>query len=464
MQPLLITDRSQNLTAFDPNYKNPYIQNFTLSVTRSLGAKLTADVRYVGTKATNIYTDIPLNTRNFLTNGLLEAFNAARTGGDSPLLTDMFMGLNIGGQVVNGTTWTGAQAMQASTQFQNNLANGNYNAVATTLNTLNVPIAAPTGVQGAVLRNSGKFPENFIVANPQLNNATFKANAGYSNYHSLQTQVTLRPTLGMSYQGTYTWSRGLALGGPQTSFTNPTDRAGDYTLQSSHRAHDFRSNGTFELPIGPGRPFLGNSSGFLARLVEQWQATGIFRMTSGAPISITAQSMLYNNGTPDVVGPFDPKAVKVEWEGETGTYLPAGMYTTVRDPQCATVETSIRSLCTLNAVALSSTGQIVLRHPQPGKRGTLGRNIMEGPGIWVFDLAMSKTIRIGESKSVVLRVDAQNVLNHPTPDNPNLSLTSNQPFGSITTKSLPPMGGGVFYDRAIETPPRAFQAQFRVNF
>ncbi len=470
MQPLPITDRTQSLTSFDPHYVNPYIQNFTLSITRSLSNSMLLDVRYVGTKATKLYSDIPINTRNFLTNGLLDAFNAARNGGNSQLLTDMFFGLNVGGQVVNGTTWTGAQAMRASTQFQTNLALGNYgsavNGVANTLNTLNAPVQAPAGVNGALLRNSGKFPENFIVANPQLANATLKSNSGYSNYHSLQTQFTVRPAHGITYQSTYTWSRGLATPVGGAAWTNPADRSLDYTLQSSHRAHDFRTNATFDLPFGPNRKLFSGSSGALARLIENWQTSAIVRLTSGAPISVVANSMLYGNGTPDVVGPFSVKKGKVYWEAtDAGNYFKPGTYTKVRDPQCALVDASIRNLCTLNAIALvnadGTTGPIVLQNPQPGKRGTLGRNTMEGNGVWVFDAAMSKSIRLTESKSLVLRIDAQNVFNHPTPMDPNLDLNSTQPFGNIAAKFG---GGGIFNQRSYDTPPRAFQAQLRLNF
>ena len=46
--------------------------------------------------------NIDLNSVNFLYNGLKEAFDAARRGGDSPLLDQMFAGLNIGGTGCNG--------------------------------------------------------------------------------------------------------------------------------------------------------------------------------------------------------------------------------------------------------------------------------------------------------------------------------------------------------------------------
>jgi hypothetical protein len=103
----------------------------------------------------------------------------------------------------------------------------------------------------------------------------YKTNLGHTNYHSLQVQTTLRPTHGISYQGTYTWSRALGTGqlgtgiqgtaGSAPAFTNPVDRAGDYTLQSTDRQHEFRTNGTFELPIGPNKLLLPNSSGSRGR-------------------------------------------------------------------------------------------------------------------------------------------------------------------------------------------------------
>ncbi|PYS37541.1 MAG: hypothetical protein DMG14_20835, partial [Acidobacteria bacterium] len=55
------------------------------------------------------------------------------------------------------------------------------------------------------------------------------------------------------------------------SFTNPVDRRPDYTLMPDTRVHDFRTNGTFTLPIGPNQLFLRNSTGTVARLVEGWQ-------------------------------------------------------------------------------------------------------------------------------------------------------------------------------------------------
>src|SRR5207249_2673727 len=151
-----------------------------------------------------------LNSPNFLYNGLKEAFDAARGGGESALLDQMFRGVNIAGAgfgpvgtVFNGVPQSGALHLRSATasQLRNNLANGNYQAVANSLFTLNYSKAAginadlpeiPVGVNGAVLRYTG-FPENFIKTNPQFTSTTLHSNIGSTNYHSMQSQLTLRP-------------------------------------------------------------------------------------------------------------------------------------------------------------------------------------------------------------------------------------------------------------------------------
>jgi hypothetical protein len=74
---------------------------------------------------------------------------------------------------------------------------------------------------------------------------------------------------------------------------------------------------------------------------------------------------------------------------------------------------------------------------------------MELPGVWAYDGALSKTIRINESKNMQFRVDATDVLNHPTPASPSLALNGTVPFGSIQTKG---------------NQSRQFKAQLRYNF
>ena len=442
-------------------------------------SKLTVDLRYIGTLGRKQWNAaFQINQPNFLFNGLKEAFDAARAGDDDnprlQVLENMLRGINIGGgnfgpvgSTFNGVRQTAGMHLRASTgtaagvtgNIQSNLANGNYANLAAILNLVNYSNAfnpslpvIPAGVNGGVLRFNG-FPENFIVTNPQFSNVYMIASVNHNNYHSMEAQITLRPARGISMQSTYTWSKNLGLFGQVGStYTNAVDRHADYAVLGDTRIHDFRTNGTFELPVGPGKGFLRNSTGALARILENWQLGWIFNANSGAPVSIAAQNMLYANGSADIVGPFD-RTGKVEWNGSSGSYFMSGAVTQVRDPQCANVTTAqnLRNLCTLNAVADAKTNQVLLQNPLPGTRGSIGLRTLEGPGIWRFDANISKAVKITETKTVQFRLDATDVLNHPEPATPILDI-NNPNFGLIT-------GVG-----AKSNLHRQFQAQLRLNF
>ena len=122
----------------------------------------------------------------------------------------------------------------------------------------------------------------------------------------------------------------------------------------------------------------------------------------------------------------------------------------MKDPQCNAVGTALASLCTLQAIADSSTGQILLQNAQPGRRGILGQYVIRGPALPRIDGNISKSFHITESKSVQLRVDAYNVMNHPLASTPNVNIngTGTTAFGQITNK----------------TGQRRFQGQLRINF
>ena len=486
---------------YDDTYVAPYIQNFNLTVTRNIGRNMTFGVSYVATVARKLFTEAPINQPNFLTNGLKEAFDLARAGQESSLLDDLTSSVN-GSYGGSGAEWMRQQTGFGSNNLATALATGNYAVVANNLAYTNSGTSGPQGEQGLVLHNSTSarwpdgVPDNFIIANPQFGNLNIVTNLNSSNYHSLQTKFTLRPTLGINYQGTFTWSR--LLGSPTAvnqgagwvSFANMADRASDYGLQFSHRTLDFRSHGTFALPFGPNKPLGGNTSGWVARALEDWQLSAIFQMTSGIPMSIAAQSHLYeslsssnfgfppgDNAPPDltVAGAEafgDLRGIgEVTWQGDTGTYFADYNFTRVADPQCLGVTDSpsgfrqtLRSRCNNGLTAIALDGILTLQNPQPASRGNLGNNTLEGPGMWALDASLSKSFQIGESRRVQIRFDASNIFNHAGPNAPgfpysffgggprggNLALNDANDFGRIGVKNT--------------QRPRQFQGTIRVDF
>jgi hypothetical protein len=485
-----------DFTAFDPNYATPYVQNFTLSLTHQLSRNMTVDVRYAGTQAKKQNGSFNLNEVNVWHNQeLFNALETVRLGGNAPLFDQLFAGLNLNvgtaGYTTIGTTNSGGVVQTGSLhlrrRFDTELAEGNYEAIAEFINSNAggnptsglLPFnSGLSNVGGRILRNgcdrlaNGStvvgasipiplrcFPENYLVANPQMDDVTYNTNSASSNYHSMQTQFTLRPTFGTNLQATYTWAKSLEL--PGSNLTDFLNRDADYRLASNHVAHDFRMNGTFQLPIGPNQLLFGNSTGVLARVIEDWRMSWTYNAYSGSPQTISAQSMLFNNGVADVVGPWNQRDGQVVWGVDVGgqnlggTYF-GNAYQLVTDPQCAAggpldytdaMGFSIRPECDMTAVA-DSSGRILLQNPRPGTRGTLGQRTVEGRGAWRLDGSLSKNFRLDESRQLQVRFDATNILNHADPNNPTLSI-NNQAFGNINGK-----GGS----------PRSFQGQLRFLF
>ena len=80
---------------FSNDRANPYIQNFNFEIQRELAKNLTMEVRYVGSKGTRLYGGISINDVNIYENGILDAFNTTRAGGNAALFDQMLAGLTL---------------------------------------------------------------------------------------------------------------------------------------------------------------------------------------------------------------------------------------------------------------------------------------------------------------------------------------------------------------------------------
>ena len=466
--------RINPLAGFDQNRVNPYIQNFNFEVQRELARNLTFEARYIGSKGTKLYGGVSLNDVDVFNNGILDAFNITRAGGDSTLFAQMLNGLTLNtgsngalGQGVIGTNTTASAALRQNTAFRTALANGSVGQFASLLNTS----TAATGQAGGLIRNGG-FPENFIVVNPQYAAVVMNTNPGSSTYHALNLQVTKRLSNGFTTQVSYIWSRSLseASGDGNLEYLDPRNHALNHTLTTYHRTHDIRSNGTFELPFGPNKRFLNGGNSLLTRLVERWQLGGIFSWTSGAPLTITASNaeltwtpvpgqiaIARTPNTPLILGNF-PKSTGEITPGVTGgTYFPG--FTQVADPSTAGVTTLqlLQSAVNNRAIA-DEDGNIILANPAPGTVGTLGRAWIEGPGHVGLDMNLLKRVQIAEQKDFELRVDVVNILNTPYWGNPNVDINSPQ-FGRITASDVTGQSNADF-----RSGNRRFTFSARINF
>ena len=141
-----LTDRNQSFSNYEPNFVPPLVQNFNVSLERQLTSTMTISFRYVGNMSTHLTSGTALNAANIFENGILDAFNTTIAGGNAPLFDQLFMGLNVGGSVVNGTTWTGSMAVRNYSTTRTYFANNSPGSFASWLNTTNALTGVSMGV------------------------------------------------------------------------------------------------------------------------------------------------------------------------------------------------------------------------------------------------------------------------------------------------------------------------------
>ncbi|MBI4903814.1 MAG: carboxypeptidase regulatory-like domain-containing protein [Acidobacteria bacterium] len=429
-----VTDRTQTARVFNDDLRTPYIQNWNASLQRELARNLVFEARYVGSKGTRLIRGVDVNERNIFENGLLDAFLVTQGGGSSPLLDRIYNGLNVAGAgVVNGTTVRGSAAARANATTAAFLAQQNVAGFADYFNTS----TAFTGVRGGLLRRAG-LPENFVVANPQFSSARLESNFANSTYHSLQLELIRRFSRGWTFQGNYTFSKALGEEDGDgddlnRSYRSGRDRTLDKKLLGFHRAHVVRTSGVYELPLGPGKPFL--NAGWIARVAGRWQIGNIINVFSGAPLSITSGRASFNTfnaaNTPATsLVPLGRDLGSVTRRGSGVTYF--ANLRQVPDPSLSSITTAnnLRARSTLLGVA-DASGRVILINALPGSPGTLPIGFFEGPGALRFDLNIVKRIRLQERWNAELRADAISALNRPNFSAPNTDINSLN-FGRIS--------------------------------
>src|SRR5205085_5641629 len=179
-------------------------------------------------------------------------------------------------------------------------------------------------------------------------------------------------------------------------------------LLSFDHTHQITSNGTYELPFGPGRKLLGNAPGWISRVAEKWQLGGILNYNTGAPLSLTTGSAVGSTTSgiqtisnvavqPNVVGSL-PKTMGSISKVSNGVVYFSG-FSQIQDPYYASVS-GANGLNTAysNKALVAPNGHTVLVNPQPGEVGTLGYTTIRGPSSVSFDMDLIKRFKIHETK------------------------------------------------------------------
>jgi hypothetical protein len=205
------------------------------------------------------------------------------------------------------------------------------------------------------------------------------------SYNGLLLNVQRRAARGVTVGTNYTLSHcigdyaDLTSQGPDANetYTVPNNRDADRGTCNTDRRHIFNLTAVADTPSFGGPT--------VRAVVSGWRLAGIYRWSSGAPITVIAGTDRALNGI------FNQRADQVS--GNPYGNKSGRPFTNWFNPA---------------AFALPAVGAI----------GNVGRNSVIGPAVWSFDLALSRTFRLGETNRLEARAEAYNITNSFRPTFP----------------------------------------------
>lgn len=414
---------TQGLGMFDPDLQVPWADTWTVGVQRAITRTMAVEVRYVGTRSRDLWTNYNYNEVNIVENGFLGEFrnaqrnlqaNIAAGRGSTfayfgqgtgtvplPIYLAYFSGVS---SALAGDAARYTSTLFRSTNFTNALALYNPNPYAPASSN------STTGLFGTAARRANALaaglPANFFLANPDLlGGVNVTGNGGYTNYNSMEVELRRRLSQGLQFQASYTFAHTWL--SAYTSHRKPWFEVRD-AGSPGEVAHALKAFWDYELPFGRGRRFFRNAGGVLDRIVGGWQVHGSLRVQSG---------MLIDFGNVRMVG-FTAKDL---WK----------MYQLrIDDNQRAWVlpkDVIDNTVKAYSVSATSTTGYGALGPPEgryfapangpscieeaPGFGDCGSRSLLvRGPMFKMLDLSILKQVRLKGRTTVEFRVEALDVL------------------------------------------------------
>ena len=492
---------------FDPNIKQPYVQQWNLGIQRQLGHSDVLEVRYLGQRSVHQWLAVNPNEVNIFENGFLSQFQNAQANlainaqngitsfadngytGQQPLpiFDTAFAGEASGGTGVPLADYGNAnfitdlhQGAAGDLAYQLSVPNtGPVSYLCNMVGSSFTPCA--TGAYGASYAVPGKYPVNFFQANPYgasclyCSTQQFMSNGGYSMYNGLQVDFRQKQWHGAQFDVNYTWSHTLGVQpdgqwlGTFNEFTMRNLRL-SYGPTLFDLRHVIHASGTYDLPFGSGKAFL-NRSGIVDRIVGGWTLGSIFTYETGFPFTLTGGYSTFNNyGDGGLV--FNGVTLS-QLQHSVGVYhpsasqypnLPLGPWAYDINPKflVATQGPGFTQPATCNSGLVG-----VCQNTTPGT--FTSDPYLYGPHLWNDDMSLTKVVPITERLRFVLQCEALNVFNHPEFASPGnhyyggtgasafnggASIQGGASFGQAPSFPLPYGAGGLGGPRLLEIRAR----------
>jgi hypothetical protein len=230
-----------------------------------------------------------------------------------------------------------------------------------------------------------------FTLNPAIGVTSGTNSIGVGAYDALQASLRQRPTEGLEFLASYTYSKALSdnvgyygVGWSQGSgqgyyYLDSSDPRRDYGPSPYDMRHNFSLATNYELPFGKGRKRGSDWSGAKDLILGGWTVHSIFQAHSGlafTPYDGAGQSL---QATRSLERPNRVCDGKISGAGVNDAWF---------DIKC-------------------------FQHAPAGQFGDSGVGILYGPGYWNWDLGISKNFNFDDRRFLTLRIEAFNVLNHP---------------------------------------------------
>jgi hypothetical protein len=392
--------------SLDDRIRAPYTMRYNLTVAREFNGGWNLSVGYVASQGKRTMTSedlaTPLNIR------------------DPQSGTDYFTAATALTNLIRSNTPTAN--VQRIPYWENmfpGLAGSGLTATQSAFNLYRDYYPDATAALESMDRFSDPSPSRlgaYAFYSPQYSYLRALRSVGFSTYNSMQVTVQKRFSSGDQFGVNYTWSHSIDLG--STSEDNATAGRGisinpyrRYQMRGSSdfdQRHSINANFVYGLPFGKGKKFMGGATGVSNFVFGGWQLGGIWRQTSGLPVSVGHNRTWPTNY--NITGWATQIDNIVDGSNKNAPAPPGG--------------TSGPNIFVNPAAALRA-----FTFTNPGEIGS--RNVVRGDGLFNIDMNLAKSFSIREGHSVQLRWEVFNITNSVRfdPLNINLALSNPSAFG-----------------------------------
>jgi hypothetical protein len=276
-------NRADSISAFHPDVKVASARTWTVGLQRSLTRDMALELRYVGTRGVDQWSELNYNERNRIENGFQDEFvramnnltanniaGGARAGsfayfgpGSGTLPLPIYLAyLNRSRDAANATAYSGTN--WTNTAITQDLVRTNPQ-----------PGNSAADLDGDLTRRANALaaglPVNFFVVNPDANEVNVSDSGAFSDYHALQIEVRRRLSRGLSLNGSYQY----ALEGESQFFGFHYGRA---MIPTDNVRHAIKIQWDWAVPVGRDGHFGRDMHPILNGIVGGWQFSGASRI------------------------------------------------------------------------------------------------------------------------------------------------------------------------------------------